>query len=434
MMRQNKAGFVNRRSTLVLGLVGAAALLVASCASDDDDSGGGDFEAGELGAVTIAPDEPIEIASIQVQTGGDAPLGLDQDVAIGIAIEDQGELLDHEIELHAEDGECDSGGGTNAAQRLVSEPQVVGVIGTSCSGAGVAAAGILAPEGIPLISGSNTSPQLTSDLEGNAGDAHQHGYLRVAHNDIYQGRAAAEFAYEELGAREVVTIHSGDPYTEGLTSSFEDWFVNELGGEVVLPTSVAEDEENMRPVLTEADALEPDLIFMPLYEDAGGFIAAQAQEFDSLAGSDMLMGADALLSDTFVGNPDTEEMYFSGPATPTSSAYEDFVEKYVDSYGQEPIQSFHSHAYDSTNMLFAAIEEVAQVEDDGTMHIDRAELIEALYGTEGFEGLTGTLTCDEFGDCAEPAINIVRNTDAESTAAEVLANLVADTYRFDTDE
>lgn len=433
-MRQNRAVTVNRRrSTLLLGLATVAALVAAGCASDDDDDadGGEAFEAGELGAVTIGPDDPIEIGSIQVQTTDDAPLGRDQDVAIRVAVADKGELLGHEIQLHDEDGECDPEAGTSAAQRLVSEPQVVGVIGTSCSGAGVAAAGILAPAGVPLISGSNTAPRLTSDLEGTEGDAHQHGYLRTAHNDVYQGRAAAQFAYDELGARKAVTVHSGDAYTEGLATAFGDWFETELGGEVVLATSVSEGDENLRPMLTDAAAEEPDMIFMPLYEAEGGFLAAQSKGFDELNSPDMLMGADALLSETFVANADSEDMYFSGPATPESTAYEDFVQRYEDESGQSPIQSFHAHAYDATNMLFAAIEQVAEVEDDGTIHIDRAALIEALYETEGLEGLTGTLSCDEFGDCAEPAINILRNTADEETISDVLANKVVDTYRFD---
>lgn len=429
-MGQNRAVRVNRRSTLVLGVIGAAALVVAGCASDDDDEGDG-FEAGELGAVTIAPGEPIEIGSMQVQTTDDAPLGLDQDTAIQVALADQGELVGHEIELHAEDEQCSPDGGQSAAQRLVSQPQVVGVIGTSCSGAAEAAAPILTAEGIPLISGSNTSPRLTSDLEGNEGESHQYGYLRVAHNDMYQGRAAAQFAYEELDAQRVVTIHSGDAYTEGLASSFGDWFENELGGEVVLPTSVNEGDENMRPVLTDAAAEEPDLIFMPLYEAEGGYIAAQIEEFEELDTPDMLMGADALLSETFVENPDTEDMYFAGPATPESDAYDEFVQKYEDLEGHGPIQSFHAHAYDSTMLLFDAIERVAVEEDDGTIHIDRAELIEALHDTEDFQGLTGSLTCDEFGDCAEPVIMIVRNTEDTPTITEVRQNQVVEPYRFD---
>ena len=58
-------------------------------------------------------------------------------------------------------------------------------------------------------------------------------------------------------------------------------------------------------------------------------------------------------------------------------------------------------------MIFAAVEQVAQTDASGNTVIGRQALREALYATTNFVGLTGTLTCDEFGDCADP--NIVVN-------------------------
>jgi len=136
------------------------------------------------------------------------------------------------------------------------------------------------------------------------------------------------------------------------------------------------------------------------------------------------MGADGLLSDTFIVIPQTEGMYFSGPASPTGTAYEEFVTKYEAENGEKPIQAFHAHSYDAANMLFAAIEEVAVQDDDGTLHIDRQQLMDALYATEGFEGLTGTLTCDEFGDCADARIDVLQNGEEQVTITEVRANVL----------
>jgi branched-chain amino acid transport system substrate-binding protein len=63
------------------------------------------------------------------------------------------------------------------------------------------------------------------------------------------------------------------------------------------------------------------------------------------------------------------------------------------------------------NMIIASIEEVGIEDDDGTLWIPRQALRDALFATSGFEGLTGTLTCDEFGDCADPAITVSRIED-----------------------
>jgi branched-chain amino acid transport system substrate-binding protein len=412
----------NRRFMFLFSLVGVVALLAAACAGDDDDDGeagaDGEFTPGELGAVDVAPGDPILIGAHQSISGDTASLGTDQVRAIEIAIADRdGELLGHEIELQTEDDECAAEGGTTGAQRLVAEPQLVAVIGTSCSGAAVPAAEILAEEGIALISASNTSPALTSDLKGTEGESHQDTYLRTAHNDIVQGQAAANFAFE-------------DPYTQGLATAFETSFT-ELGGEVVVATAVNKGDTDMRPVLTEVAAANPDLVFFPIFQPEADFIVQQANEFPELEDTNKLMGADGLLSDTFIVLPDTENMYFSGPATPTGSAYEEFVQKYEEANGEAPIQAFHAHAYDAANILFDSIEAAAVEDEDGTLHIDRQALLDELYAVEGFEGLTGSLTCDEFGDCANPVIDVVQNGQPEVSIEDVRGNVL---YSFEAEE
>jgi branched-chain amino acid transport system substrate-binding protein len=79
-------------------------------------------------------------------------------------------------------------------------------------------------------------------------------------------------------------------------------------------------------------------------------------------------------------------------------------------------------------MLFAALEKVAVRDSDGTVHIDRQRLMDALYATKDFQGLTGTLSCDQFGDCADAKIDIVQNTPAEKSITDVRGNVL---FTFD---
>ncbi len=380
--------------------------------------------AGDLGTLEIAAGDPINIATLQSITGDTASLGTDQVRAVEIAIADKGEILGHPIELaFNEDDTCGAEGGQAGATRIIADPSVVAVIGTSCSGAGVPASNVVTSAGRVLISGSNTSPVLTSDLAGNEGPEHHEGYFRTAHNDAIQGAAAAKFVYEELGLTNVATINDGDPYTQGLTSSFESAYT-ELGGTIAISTAVTADQTDMRPVLTEVAAAGAELIFFPIFQPAGDFLAEQALEVAGLEET-ALMGADGLLSDTFVTLPQTENMYFSGPQTPTTDAYAEFVEKYEAAYGEAPIQSFHAHAYDAANMVFTAIE-TAGTDNGGTLVIDLQGLRDALHSMT-HEGLTGTLSCDEFGDCAAPNIDIMQNT-AETADIEAVRGNVLITY------
>jgi branched-chain amino acid transport system substrate-binding protein len=56
-------------------------------------------------------------------------------------------------------------------------------------------------------------------------------------------------------------------------------------------------------------------------------------------------------------------------------------------------------------LVFAALEKVA-VEQDGKLIIGRKALRDALFATSNFPGLTGNLTCNEYGDCADPKIAV----------------------------
>jgi branched-chain amino acid transport system substrate-binding protein len=417
-----------RRFLWVLALlVAALAFTVTACGGDDEEEAAtGDTTEqpagpGPLGAVEIAPGEPIKLAALQSISGATASLGTDQIRGMEIAIEDFGEVMGHSVELQEEDDGCAAEAGTTGAQRIVADPQVVAIVGTSCSGAAVPAAEIMSEAGLVMISGSNTSPTLTSDLEGTEAEAFQPGYLRTAHNDLIQGQAAAEFVFNELGLTKVATIHDGDPYTEGLATAMGNAFT-ELGGEVVLATAVNKGDTDMRPVLTEVAASGAEIVYFPIFQPEADFIIKQAEDIEGLKAATM-MAADGVLSDTYMSIPATEGMYFSGPAQPESPDYEEFVQKYEEKFGEKPIQAFHAHTYDATTLLLEKIQEIGE-DRDGTLVIDRQKLRDALYATEGFEGLTGTLTCDEWGDCADPKINILRNTEKEKTIDEVQRNVL----------
>ena len=86
--------------------------------------------------------------------------------------------------------------------------------------------------------------------------------------------------------------------------------------------------------------------------------------------------------------------------------YDAFVAKYETKLAQAPISIFHAHAYDAFNMIKAAIEKVAVVDADGTVHIGRQALRDAVYATKDFKGLTGVLSCTPTGDCANPTIGV----------------------------
>lgn len=385
-------------------------------AAPDTTAGGG--EEGPLGSVTVAAGDPIEIRSLEAITGDVAFLGIPNQRASELAIADYGQIQGHDVNMGTGlDDLCSADGGQAAASQIVADAQVVGVIGTSCSGAAAGAMPLISDAGLVMISPSNTSPSLTSDLQGNAAENNFAGYYRTAHNDLYQGAAAAEFIFQDLGLTKAAAIHDGDPYTDGLATAFADAFTA-LGGEVVIYTAVNKGDTDMVPVLTEVAGAEPEVIFFPIFPPEGNFIA---QQIGGVAGLEdvVLMGADGLLVDNFMEIPEAKDVYFSGPdqrygdntSGITGKSADDVLNTYIETYGEEPSAAFWAHSYDATVMLLSAIDSVAVDDGSGNLTIDRQALRDALTSVSGFQGITGNLSCDEFGDCGSTKITVVQNTD-----------------------
>ena len=188
---------------------------------------------------------------------------------------------------------------------------MAGVIGTNCSAAAVAASPVISDAGLVMISPSNTSLRLTSDLAGNANPDYHAGYFRVSSNDLHQARALSDFVYNQLELRSVATVHDGDPYTSALVAAFADEF-SALGGKVPAQAEIEKGDTDMTEVLEQFAVAGPDAIFFPLFITEGSAFAAQARAFDGLEGT-TLISADALLVSAFLETPPSEGIYFAGP-------------------------------------------------------------------------------------------------------------------------
>lgn len=364
----------------------------------------------EFGCVEVGDGEAIRIATALVINGPDSNLGLDAQYGVEVANEERPEVAGHEVELDFNDDGCSAEGGTTVAQNLASDTTIAAVIGTSCSSAGVPASEILSDAGVVLLSPSATAPGLTLP------DARQPFFFRTAHNDEIQGAAMADFAYNVLGVKTAATIHDGGPYTEQLQQVFADSFV-ELGGEITGTEAVDPKATDVSGQLTSLAAGTPEFLFFPIFTQAGGQVARQAHQTEGLEDT-ILAGADGLLSPAFIeaaGAENAEGMYLSGPQADFGDRYQDeFLPAYTDVSGEEePISAFHAHAYDAYNIVADAIEAVALEGDDGTLYIPRTALKDQIAGLSNYPGLTGDLTCNENGDCANSTITVREVRDGE---------------------
>jgi branched-chain amino acid transport system substrate-binding protein len=384
---------MTRKTFGVLAAAGLLAVAVAGPAS---------AQAPEdpLGVVTIPPGEPVVIAGWGVNTGPNASLGQDWMNSMNVAADDRGgELLGHPLELIFEDGGCSPEGGATAAQALAANSQVVGLIGTACSGETVGGIAAITNAGLTTISPSATRADLTAEDRS----ADFAGFLRTAHNDLDMGAYAGDYVFNELGLTKAATIHDGSPYAQGLVEEFTAAFTA-LGGEIVAQEAIQTGQTDMRPVLTSIAAAGPEVIWYPIYTAEGGYLTAQSAEVAGLEDT-VLMGADGMFSPDFIkgAGPASVGMYLLSAAV-SGDAYQEFLTRYEEVNGTPPPQAYHAHGYDAVNILLGAIEQVAVQGDDGTLYVPKGALRDAIYATSGYEGLTGSITCKPTGDCGAGAI------------------------------
>ncbi len=414
-----------RRKSFVLLLF--VALLLAGCKPTPPP-----FECTDaIGCVEVAPGQPIRIGALQALSGTMARNGQDNLRAVELALDDRdGELLGHPIELKAEDSLCSKEGGSTAASKMVADPGIVGIIGPTCSGAAASAMVVLSEAGLVMISGSSTAPSLTS-VAGEPGPDWQPGFFRTAQNDALSGRVAAIFAFQVFAVTEAATLDDGDPYTRGLANTFQTAFTD-LGGEVVLAAGVNKGDTEMGPVLTAVARSGAKLLYFPVFPPEGDYIILQAREVEGLEYI-TLMSAEGLYQESTieaVGEAGVG-VHLVIPATPEGPARDALLAKYEAKYGEVPEAVYYAHTYDAANLLLDAIETVAVREQDGTLYIGRQALRDTLYATTGYQGLTGSLTCDEYGDCGVARFQVVRLDDPAAGLDGLAANIV---YTYPADQ
>jgi branched-chain amino acid transport system substrate-binding protein len=398
-----------RRWVSALGALVVLALVAAGCSNGSSSAGSGGSSGSvdcnaDPGCVIVASGAPIEIGTLLSTTGANKNLGLDSLYGVELAVDyldnafDQtdGQIDGHAIKLVNETDGCSADGGQKGATTLAADPQIVGVIGTSCSSASLGVADtIFSSKGITIISPSATNPALTTE------GTHKPYWFRTAHNDRIQAAVVADFVTQVLNAKTAVTIHDESPYTQGLTDGFKSNFT----GDVLSEEAVNSGDTDFKALLTKIAQNPPDVIYAPDFNPVCALLVKQMADTQGLENT-IYTGSDGCSDPTFIsiGGDATNGQYLSGPDLTAFSGGDFYKNSFLPAYkllaGSNPISVFHAHAYDAMNVMMNAIKSVAVDNGDGSLTISRAALKDAVESTSGYQGIIGTITCTPLGDCA----------------------------------
>ncbi len=420
---------------LLAALLSVALFVAAACSNGDGANSDTDADSaagvaalgdGSLGFVTVPAGQPIQLRLVLVNQGEFDSAGIAAVRISQMALADYGGIGG----FHPTFGEpindpCGPDSAEVLAYTITEDPQVVGIVGPTCSSSAVAFSPVISDAGLVTITSFSEAPGLTSDLAGTPGSDYYPGFYRTSSNDIIKATAIARFIYESQGITTAATLYSDNVLTQSLAEEFEAVF-GELGG-MITSSIQAVTAEELSAAITElvgqaGQASEvPRAVLLalnpPLDVDVLGQAAAALNE--ATAEQDrppMVLIADATVSRSFI-NKDTFGMFFAMTAQydnnlnqSTEVWTDDFHARYVEEFGEAPFLAAWAQAYDATTLLLDAVAGASYVNDDGNLVIDRQGIRAWLNQVTDYQGLSGPLNCDQFGDCSSGGTIVVQHT------------------------
>jgi branched-chain amino acid transport system substrate-binding protein len=311
-------------------------------------------------------------------------------------INDSGGIFGHPLELIALDDRGKAEEAVIASEKLISQHQVVALIGEVASTRSIAMAPIAQHYKIPMISPYSINSKVT-----------QHGdfIFRACFVDRFQTEAMAKVARTYLRAKKVGILSDvKSDYSRDLADQFATFFKRE-GGEIVIQQSYSGGDIDFKSQLTAIRAMQPDLLFVPAYYTEAGLIMRQAKE---LGLKSPLFGGGGwdspILREIAKEAADGAYILTQFSRDYSSPVAQKFLSKYKTLYGQEPSDGIIALGYDTTLLIADALKRALKSSKLNSQEKNLSAVVlpadlsvalrDALASTVDFLGVTGQLAMD----------------------------------------
>jgi branched-chain amino acid transport system substrate-binding protein len=333
----------------------------------------------------------IKIATQSPLSGPQAALGEQIKLGAELAIEDakaRFRALGFDLQLVPYDDQANPDVGVANANRIINDPDILGVVGHLNSGVAIPASEVYARVGLVMVSPANTAPRVTDRRLPNVN--------RICGRDDVQGPVGAEYAVNNLKVKNVFIIHDKTTYGQGLAEEFKKR-LEALGGRTVAFVGT-EEQANFVPIINQIRGARPTpelIYFGGIYSQIGPFV----KQLRERGLRTRLMGGDGLDSSEFVrlaGKENAAGTFYTTVAGPVSAfpKAREVAQKFKQKYGKE-IEGFGIYAYDSANVILMALENA--IKASGGRKPTR-ELVAQEVRKVRMEGLTGSIEFDDKGD------------------------------------
>jgi len=394
---------VSKRSVASVGAtVLAASLMLSACGS----RGGSDTTSGSGGGNSSS--KVAKIGVIAPLSGDLAALGLGIKNSVDLAIKqanDANAIPGWKLELAAEDDQATADVGKNAATKLAGDKDVIGVVGTLNSSVALQVQPVLASANIVQVSPANTGVSLTKGDDAANPKRPFPTYFRTCTTDAVQGPFATRYLFEKAGIKEVATVHDKKAYGQGLVAAFTEEF-KKLGGTIVAAETINPDEDKYDAVVSAIKPKGPKALYYGgEYPNAGPL----SQQMKAQGLSIPLMGGDGIFDGKYIelaGKTSEGDLATSvGAPTDSTESGKKFLEQYKSAGYSDPSAAYGGYAYDAANAIINALK--VSLKDAGSVADARANTVTDL-GKVSFDGVTGKVAFDEFGDTTTKVLTVYK--------------------------
>ncbi|MEU3507786.1 branched-chain amino acid ABC transporter substrate-binding protein [Streptomyces longwoodensis] len=390
---------MRQRSLIAItAALAAGALTLTACGSRDSGDKGSDSGGT---TVVIGVDAPL--------TGDLSALGLGIKNSVDLAAKtaNKKKYVDGvKFEIKALDDQAQPSSGQQNASTLVANKDVLGVVGPLNSSVAESMQKVFDDAKLVQISPANTGPALTQGANWQTKKERQYkSYFRTATTDAIQGPFAAQYVFNDAKKKKVFVIDDKKTYGAGLASTFTAEF-KKIGGQVVGTDHIDPDTKDFSAVATKVKNSGADVVYYGgEYPQAGPL----SKQIKASGAKIPVVGGDGIYDPTFIklaGPNSAGDLATSvGAPVETLASAKQFVADYKAGGYKEEYAAYGGYSYDAA---WAIIEGVKKVVDDngGKLPDDARAKVTAAVQNVSFDGVTGKVSFDEFGDATNKQLTV----------------------------
>jgi branched-chain amino acid transport system substrate-binding protein len=337
----------------------------------------------------VAAKDKVKVAFIGPLTGGTAANGLGgrNSADLAVKLRNADPKAKYEYELVVLDDECKPNIAVQVATKAGADRSIIASVSHYCSVAAIAAVETYNRLGLPMVVWGAVLPDIT--YRNKFPEVH-----RVNGTMINQNEVAAKFM-TGLGLKTWVVIHDTTDYGKGHNEYFSK-YVKANGGQILGTFGVTADQQDFTAELTQAKALNPEVIYFGGLTPIGIRLRSQ---MDKIGLNAVFEGTSGIKSDAYIQGlgplAEGSLSFIEGAPIEKLAGGKQFQEQYDKAGYKEPPEAYGAFAFVAMQLILDKIEEVGP---------DRKKVTDALGKVVNYDSIAGPVTFDDHGQNTVPLI------------------------------